>query len=188
MRSKQKFIYLVAGYDNTDKTLGWTMFIYEKNDKSYAKVKPNLQNYCTPPREGKDVGEPPAYKIAPYSLTICVHRKSGRVHPHQRKSLMYLTKGLPEDHKWGGKQRPYMPGSGALRGRIATVATHQRTVATHQRTVATHQREPHQNRSFPRNKLSTSFFILFFYFFVHCLALGFSLFWGLWFWESLSRE
>ena len=86
---------------------------YGKNDKGYAKVKPYLQNYCTPPRERKDVGEPPAYKITPYSLTIRVHRKGGSVHPRQRESLMYLTEGLPEDPKRRGKQQPYMPG---LRG------------------------------------------------------------------------
>ena len=46
---------------------------------------------------------------------------------------MYLTEGLPEDLKRGGKRRPYMPGSGALKaaqvcsmgltGHMAMVAT-----------------------------------------------------------------
>ena len=79
------------------------IFYFEKNNKGYEKVKPYLQNYCTPPQERKDVGEPPAYKITPYSLTIPVHRKGGSVHPHQRESLMYLTKGLPEDSKQTGE-------------------------------------------------------------------------------------
>ena len=75
---------------------------YEKSYNTYAKVKPYLQNYCTPSQERKDVGGSPAKRHTKLPHTPCT-QGGWSVHQSQRRSLVRLTEDLPKDSKQRGE-------------------------------------------------------------------------------------